>query len=123
LLIIVILALVLAFCGVILYFFNLAFARKFSVSAVDMDENLGKELSPYSEVIGKGKNLHMDAKPSKSAYSGNNGQRCVACKTDATLCCFKQTGDRKAQRLTLKKLFRNSAYTRKNGNKSTSGKH
>jgi fermentation-respiration switch protein FrsA (DUF1100 family) len=70
LLIIVILALVLAFCGVILYFFNLAFARKFSVSAADMDENLGKELSPYSEVIGKGREF-MKNQPHEWYYTNS----------------------------------------------------
>ena len=70
LLIIVILALVLAFCGVILYFFNLAFARKFSVSAADMDENLGKELSPYSEVICKGREF-MKNQPHEWYYTNS----------------------------------------------------
>lgn len=54
-LLIIIFVLLLIFCAVVLYFFNLAFARKFSVSAADMDENLSKELSPFSDVIGKGR--------------------------------------------------------------------
>lgn len=45
---------IIAIIGVVLYFFNLAFARKFSVSAADMDENLGKELKPYSDVMSEG---------------------------------------------------------------------
>lgn len=53
--IIILCALILLFTGVVIYFFNLAFARKFSVSAADMDENLGKELTPFADVIGKGR--------------------------------------------------------------------
>ncbi len=53
--IIILFALILLFTGVVIYFFNLAFARKFSVSATDLDENLGKELAPFADVIGKGR--------------------------------------------------------------------
>ena len=53
--IVILCALILLFTGVVIYFFNLAFARKFSVSAADMDENLGKELTPFADVIGKGR--------------------------------------------------------------------
>ena len=54
LLIVIPIVIIVLIIGIILYFFNLAFARKFSISATDMDENLGKELKPYSDVINKG---------------------------------------------------------------------
>ncbi len=51
---VVFLVVLLIFCAVVLYFFNLAFVRKSGANIDDMDPTISKALKPYSEPIEKG---------------------------------------------------------------------